>query len=170
VFTDVSKPSASREHGPEQQAGGSQTVLTRFRALALTLALTLAVFSSAAPTLAAKGSDGGKGGSTGGSSSLTLVLLNSTDGLPHWGQKVTFNIQTTATGEPNVSLNCYLNGALVYAAVAGFYASYPWPGTQIMTLASPSWTGGAADCTARLYYISGARTVTLQTLSFHVYA
>jgi hypothetical protein len=133
------------------------------------MALTLLV-CFAVPAYAAKGNQGGKGGTPSGSSTFTLVLLTSTDGLPHWGQQVTFNVQTTATAEPNVSLNCFQNGAQVYSAVAGFYASYPWPGTQIMTLMSSSWTAGAADCTARLYYISGAKTLTLQTMSFHVYA
>jgi hypothetical protein len=104
------------------------------------------------------------------SSSLSLVLLNSTDGLPHWGQQVTFNVSTTATTQPNVSLDCYQNGTLVYGAVAGFYASYPWQGSQIFTLSSPSWTGGAASCTAALYYFSGKKTITLTTLNFQVYA
>jgi hypothetical protein len=111
----------------------------------------------------------GGGGST-GTSSLSLVLLNSTDGLPHWGQQVTFNVSTTATTQPNVSLDCYQNGTLVYGAVAGFYASYPWPWTQTFILSSPAWTGGAANCTAALYYFSGTKTITLKTLSIAVYA
>src|SRR5438552_380709 len=90
-------------------------------------------------------------------SNLSLTLLNSTDTLAHWGQQVTFNVSTTATTEPNVSLNCYQNGSLVYGAVAGFYPSYPWPWTQIFTLSSPSWTAGGADCTATLYYFSGTK-------------
>lgn len=105
-----------------------------------------------------------------GSSSLSLVLIDSTDGVPHWGQSVTFNVATTATSEPNVSLDCYQNGTLVYGAVTGFYPSYPWPGTQIMPLSSPSWTDGPASCTAQLYYFSGKKTVILQTLNFDVYA
>jgi hypothetical protein len=115
-------------------------------------------------------SAGGNGHVQTTNSSLSPVLLNSTDGLPHWGQQVTFNVSTTATTEPNVSLNCYQNGSLVYGAVAGFYPSYPWPWTQIFTLSSPSWTSGAADCTASLYYFSGKKTVTLATLRFGVYA
>src|SRR6266446_5753874 len=54
-----------------------------------------------------------KHGGTTSTSSLNLVLLNSTDGSAHWGQTVTFSISTTATTEPNVSLHCYQNGALV---------------------------------------------------------
>jgi hypothetical protein len=110
------------------------------------------------------------GGGGGGSGSFTLVLLNSTDGLPHWGQQVTFNVSTTATTQPNVSLACYQNGNLVFGAEAGFYPSYPWPGSQTFTLSSPSWTGGAASCTAKLYYFSGTKTTTLSTMNFQVYA
>src|SRR5438105_3149580 len=47
-------------------------------------------------TYAAK-SGGHGGGGTGGSSTLSLVLLNSTDGLPHFGQQVTFTVSTTVT-------------------------------------------------------------------------
>lgn len=104
------------------------------------------------------------------SSSLKLVLVNSTDGLPHYGQSVTFQVSTTATTQPNVSVQCFQGGGLVYSAEAGFYPSYPWPGTQIFPLASPSWTGGAASCTASLYYFAGRKVVTLMTLDFQVYS
>jgi hypothetical protein len=54
----------------------------------------------------------------------------------------------------------------VYSASAGFYAGYPWPWTQNMTLSSMSWTGGTASCVAQLYYISGMSSVNLASLSF----
>jgi hypothetical protein len=129
-----------------------------------------AVFAT--PTLAAKrGGGGGGGGSTsGGASHLTLILVNSTDGLAHWGQQITFSISTTATSEPHVSVICYQGGSLVYSAQSGYFAGYPWPWTQVMTLSSSLWTGGAADCTATLYSLSGSRSTTLATMSFHVYA
>src|SRR5438046_1181345 len=144
----------------------------KFRLLIGVMALLLVVSTlSAGTAFAAKGSGGGKGGGgTTGTGSLTLVLLNSTDGLPHYGQQVTFTVSTTATTEPHVSLNCNQSGVLVYTTQPGYYAGYPWPWTQTMTLASGAWTGGAADCTATLYYFSGTSTVTLGTLNFHVYA
>jgi hypothetical protein len=117
----------------------------------------------------AKGGGGGKpGGSTGGTGSLALVMVNdgNANGLPNWGDQVTFNVSTTATAEPHVDLTCSKNGVLVLGATTGFYASYPWPWTQVMTLSSPSWTGGAADCTATLYYFSGSRNTVLSTLRF----
>ncbi len=111
----------------------------------------------------------GNGGTT-STSSLSLVLLNSTDGLPHYGQSVTFTVSTTATTQPSVSLYCYQNGVLVVAGAAGFYPGYPWPGAQIFTLSGGSWTGGAANCTATLYYFNGKSNITLKTLNFQVYA
>src|SRR5262245_40226438 len=102
---------------------------------------------SATPAVAGKGNPGPSG-----TSSLSLVVLSSpnNDGLPHWGGQVTFKISTSATAYPYVDLNCYQNAALVYGAMSGFFASYPWQGTQDMTLSSASWTGGAASCTATL--------------------
>jgi hypothetical protein len=133
--------------------------------LALLMALALAAVS-VTPTFAAKPTGGTS------SSSLSLVVLYSpyNDGLPHWDGQVTFNISTTATTHPYVDLNCYQSGTLVYGAMAGFFASYPWQGTQNMTLSSASWTGGAASCTATLYYLSGTKKVILSTLTFQAYA
>ena len=140
------------------------------RTLRFTLTATLAVLLLVlAPTaLAGKGSGKGGGGNKTGSSSLSLVLLNSTDGLPHQGQQVTFSFVTTAD-RPFVSLNCYQGTAWVYSASAGFFPDYPWSTT--FGLATTSWTSGAADCTATLYTTTdGIRTTTLATLNFHVYA
>jgi hypothetical protein len=115
------------------------------------------------------GKHGGGGGSTGGSGSLSLVLVsdNNGNGAPNWGDTVTFNISTTATTQPNVGVTCSQNGVVVYSASAGFYASYPWPWTQTMTLSSQMWTGGAASCTATLYMFTskGGKSV-LATLPF----
>jgi hypothetical protein len=111
---------------------------------------------------------GGGGGSTDGSSSLSLRMVtdNNGDGQPNWSDQITFVISTTATSEPNVSLKCSQNGTVVYSASAGYYPAYPWPGTQTMTLRSTKWTGGAADCTAKLYYFSGTSTINLTSISF----
>ncbi len=109
-------------------------------------------------------------GANSSTSSLALVLLNSTDGSPHWGQQITFTVSTTATTEPHVSLACSQNGVVVYTTETGYYAGYPWPWTQTMTLSSYAWTGGGASCTANLYYFSGSKTVTLKALTLQVLA
>jgi len=138
----------------------------------MVVAVLLLAFSGVAT--AAKGGAGGGGktggGSTSGSSSLTLAMVTDSNGngLPNWGDQVTFNVSTTATTTPHVSVQCSQSGVLVYTTQTGYYAGYPWPWTQTMTLESGAWTGGAADCTASLYYFSGSKTVTLGTLGFHV--
>jgi hypothetical protein len=101
--------------------------------------------------------------------SLRLVVLNSPDGLAHWGGQVTFNVSTTATTEPHVSLKCSQGGVVVYGTQTGFYSGYLWPWTQVMSLSSVAWTGGSAECVATLYYFSGANVVSLGTLSFTAY-
>lgn len=144
--------------------------------IALVVAVTSIIGNSTlstAPVAAKSGSAApvaAKSSGTSSTSNLSLVLLNSTDGLPHWGQNVTFSVATTVTTEPYVSLDCSQNGAIVYGASAGFFPSYPWPGSQIFPLSSPSWTGGGASCTATLYYVNGKRTITLKTLNVQVYA
>jgi hypothetical protein len=126
---------------------------------------------SLAPAASAGKRPGGGGGKTTTNGTISLVPVNSTDGLPHWGQQVRFDVQTTATTEPHVDVTCYQGGTLVYSGTTGYYDSYPWPWTQTFTLSSQSWTGGDADCTAVLYSLSNTgRKTTLATLNFHVYA
>jgi hypothetical protein len=129
---------------------------------ALLFAAILVVVSASVPA-DAKGHRVNSGVTGGG---FDLVVLNSTDGLAHWGGQVTFTVSTTATTEPHVSLKCSQNGVLVYATQTGFYAGYLWPWTQVMTLSSVAWTGGSADCVATLYYFSGADVVSLATIGF----
>ena len=119
--------------------------------------------------LAGKGKHPGGGGTTsGGSLTLSMVVDNNWNGLPNWGDTITFKVSTTATTEPHVNVTCYQNGVTVYGASTGYYASYPWPWTQNMTLSSQSWTGGAASCTAVLQAYSGTSISTLATLNFSV--
>ena len=103
-----------------------------------------------------------------GTSKLGLVLLNSTDGSAHWGQKVTFTVSTTATDRPYVKLDCYQNGVWVDDQWAGFFADFAWPYMQTFPLTNATWTSGGANCTASLYYYSGKRTITVTTLNFQV--
>lgn len=140
--------------------------------LLITACLVIAPTAAyAAKPSASTGGGKGGGGKTSGTSSFSLVLLDSTDGVAHWNQRVTFDIQTTQTDKPYVDLSCSQGGAVVYRNSAGYFDGYPWPWNQTMTLSSQAWTGGDADCTARLYSAtnSGA-TTTLATMSFHVAA
>ena len=103
------------------------------------------------------------------SSSITLVQLSSArtaESGPVYGDQVTFDV-STATDRPYVLLNCYRSGEWVYAAQAGFWASYP---SKTFTLAAASWGGGPADCTARLGSLNndGTRFRELASTSFSV--
>jgi hypothetical protein len=117
----------------------------------------------------APGSGGGNGNGKGGNgnnqsgastaSSLQYAMVNDRngDGLPNWGDSITFIVSTTATSEPNVELLCSQDGVAVYGAV--------WPLTLNPTLSSAAWQGGAAECTAKLYPL-GDRKSILATISF----
>ena len=120
---------------------------------------------------AASAGKGGGGSTSGTSSSMRLVTLDSADGVPRWGQRIRFEVSTTATSQPHVSVDCYQGGARVYIATTGYYDGYAWPQTQTMTLSSTAWTGGAADCQSELYMLSnrGSKTV-LSRLAFRVLA
>jgi len=130
---------------------------------------------SGSEAASASGKGGGKpggGGSTGGGGgSLSVVMYadNNSNGQPNWGDTVTFNVSTTATAVPYVDLACSQNNAVVASASAGFFDSYPWPSSRLMTLSSRTWTGGAADCTANLgYYNTKGAFVVVASVAFHV--
>lgn len=87
-------------------------------------------------------------------SSLALVMTNdaNANGLPDYADTITWAVQTNATSVPDVRVKCYQGTTRVYYAQAGYYAGYLWPDYKFMTLASMAWTGGAASCTAELFY------------------
>jgi hypothetical protein len=105
---------------------------------------------------------GGQATARNGTGTISLVLLNSTDGLPHVGQKVTFNV---------VTVDYYDNGVWEYHASNGIF---PTSLNQVFTLASNTWMSGPADCTAYLEnwdsYSKNGKTTTLTSTSFHVNA
>lgn len=140
----------------------------RSKIAGLALSGMIAVGSSVALSPGAGAAPGG--GKAQGTSTLELVLLDSTDGLAHHGQRVTFNASTSESSEPHVDVSCTQDGVVVYRNQAGYFDGYPWPWNQTMTLSSRAWTGGAADCTATMYYFDGRKTPTAATLSFHVEA
>ena len=125
--------------------------------------------TAVAETLA-KGGGGGKGSTSGGGGSISYSLVTDSNGngSPDWGEQVTFTVSTSATTQPQVSLNCSQNGTVVYRAMTGYWDGYAWPWTQVMTLSSMAWTSGAASCTAKLYYSNGTRTYDLASQSFNV--
>jgi hypothetical protein len=142
--------------------GTSRTFL-----IVLAMATILATMATGA-AMAAKGGQGHHQSSTGGGSiSLVMVTDANGDTLPNYGDQLTFTASTTATNRPFVALDCYKGGVRVYGFSAGIFPDYPW--TQIYTLKSSMWTGGAADCTATGYYFtSNGREVIFATMGLPV--
>jgi hypothetical protein len=143
--------------------------MTRRRS-ALVASIVLVLVLAVVPTaLAGKGHPGG--GSTGGTGTISLDPPNSTDGLPHVGQKVTFSVATAATSQPWVTVDCYRNGVWLYHASNGIF---PTSLNQTFTLASNVWMSGEADCTAWLQnwdnYSKRGTISNLASTTFHVYA
>jgi len=91
---------------------------------------------------------------------LKVVMADqSFDGAPHWGDRITFEVNTTQAWN-QVSVVCTQNGEVVYGAV--------WPYPSILTLSSQAWEGGAADCAATLMAFSGAKATTIGAITFTV--
>jgi|1185.fasta_scaffold217504_2 hypothetical protein len=133
--------------------------------LEASLIATLVVGLMAATAFAGKPSAGASG-----TASLALRLVDDVNGngAANWGDTITFDVSSSATSSVQVSVGCYQGGTLVYNTNAAWYSGNPFAYMQMMKLESGAWTGGAADCTAKSYYSSGKRTITLRTLSFHV--
>jgi len=135
-------------------------------------ALALALIPAAG--LAAKGGSGGNsthggGGNTTASSSISepvMVTDTNTPGLS-LGDKVTFNVSTTATASPWVNVNCYQGDTWVYGEWHGFFPSYLYG--QTYTLGpTRMWQSGGADCTAALVSKDGRRDKILTSIGFYV--
>jgi hypothetical protein len=137
--------------------------------MAAVAVVMVTLLGASSPALAAKG--GGKPPPSGGSSSsLRLVLLDSTDGLPHYGQRITFSVSTTATTRPFVRLNCYQNGVWLVAGSIGLFPDYPWSQEFILSSGGSTggWSSGAADCDATLYSNDSKRSTDLARITFYV--
>ena len=134
---------------------------------ALITSLTFGLIAGSAFAGKGGGNGGGKGkpGGATPTGSFSLVLVDSTDGVAHWSQHITFTVTSSATYS-FVAVSCYQGGARVYRQDIGFYTGWPW--SQNFTLMSSLWTGGAADCSAELYSQNsdGTNHRTLSTMSF----
>ena len=115
------------------------------------------------------------GGKSGGASTSSISLAQpgatlaaaSATSWPRYGDVVTFNVSTGAT-DAFVNLNCYQGGTLVSETWEGFFDGAL--GDRMFGLYSPMWTGGGADCTARLVSYAGGRWKPLASTGFSVQA
>ena len=138
-------------------------------ALVATVILVLVVGTTLAgkPTSSGGGGHKGGGGTTsGGTGTITLhnplVVDRNGNGTPNWNDVVTFDISTSAS-QPWVKLVCKQSGTVVAQGIAGYFDGAL--GGRDFGLASPSWSGGAADCTAYLQSYSGS---IYGSTAFHV--
>ena len=134
--------------------------------LAGTISAALLVGLASGTTLAGKGGGKGGGGQTSGSGTISLVVLDGTDGLANHRERVGFDMATSATDRPFVGVRCWQGANWVLDGYTGYFETYmydPW-----VTLDSPYWTAGVeADCTARLfYYDKRGNQKVLATLDF----
>jgi hypothetical protein len=109
---------------------------------------------------------GGGGKPTRGDGTIALVVLDGSDSVANYRERVAFNVSSSSTDRPFVGLRCYQNGNFILDGYTGYFETYmydPW-----ITLGSPYWNPDlAADCTARLfYYNSRGNQVVLATTSF----
>jgi hypothetical protein len=142
--------------------------LGRFTAagvLALSLALVPAAFAAKG---GGSGGGGGKpsGGGSGGVSAPIMVTDVGTAGVSY-GDTVTFTVTTTAS-QPYVQLKCFQNGTMVAQGWGGYFAGSL--NGQDFVLSSPSWTSGAADCTAYLVVYTSRGSSVIGSTSFHASA
>jgi hypothetical protein len=139
-------------------------------ALALVPAAGLAAKGGNAGAQGGGGGKPGGGGSRGDGSSITgpfMVTDTNTPGLSR-GDRVTFNVSTTATTRPWVNVNCYQGGTWVYGEWHGFFPEYLYG--QTYTLGpTRMWQSGGADCTAALVSKDGNRDKILTSIGFYVY-
>jgi hypothetical protein len=127
------------------------------------LAISLALVPAA---LAGKSKPSGGGGSSTITGPVMVTDANG-NGLPNFGDTVTFNVSTTATSQPYVNVLCYQNGVQVMNSWNGFFDQALNP-TRNFGLYSPEWQSGAASCTAWVDMYTKRGTAQLASVSFQV--
>ena len=124
----------------------------------------------AAPHNGGGGGKGGKGTSYTASfvgSNPVMVTDNNGNGLPNYGDTITFNVTSTAPYY-GVKVICYQNSVQVWTQTQGFYPGWLWGHDYV--LSGGSWTSGAANCTATLFSqnADGSNTQNYATINFSV--
>jgi len=136
--------------------------------------------SGIAPSAMASSSDatlstlakGGKPSLVASDSTIALVALDSpADGVPHFEQHVTFDVHTSATPYPFVTVTCSQNGAIVYQQ--SMRMDLGTLVSRTFTLGpTPMWQSGGADCTGTLEnwddYSKNGKITALASTTFAV--
>jgi hypothetical protein len=140
------------------------TMLRTKRAIGVFVIATLLVVGPAAFVGLAKGRHSGVS-----ATSLEVVNVDPTDTVNNYGDTITFTVDTNATSYPFVALVCFQGEDMVYSKTVGIFPDYSW--SQNFLLSSAWWSGGAADCTASVYYFtSNGRERTVASLAVPIAA
>jgi hypothetical protein len=117
------------------------------------------------------GGGGGKVSYTGSfvGTNPVMVTDNNSDGMPNYGDTITFKVTSTA-GYPMVRLLCTSGGVTVDDQNVGFYPGWVWSQNYQLSHWYYWPSDSAADCTANLYYQGAKGNVNLATMTFHVNA
>jgi len=115
------------------------------------------------------GGKGGGGGGGGGGASVSWRMVEDTDGngAPNWNEVITFDFSTSAD-RPTISLTCWQGGVVGYGDSRPMYWPNAFDDPGNFTLASMSWTGGDATCTAYLKAMTRNKISTLGSKTFTV--
>jgi hypothetical protein len=104
---------------------------------------------AAKPTAGTGGHGGHKGGGTAsGSISVVMVTDQNNDGLPNYGDRITYDVSKVGVAYPFITTTCVQDGVTVMTTFAGYYPEYMWQGARVINLWSDVWTAGPATCTA----------------------
>ena len=116
------------------------------------------------------GGNPGKGADSGDSLTLVMVTDKNGDGLPNFGDTVTFAVHTTATAYPWVTVKCIQNGTLVGQGTVGIFATSV--GRNFTLGPTSLWRSGTASCSATLEnwdsYSRNGKITVLASTSFPV--
>ena len=141
---------SSWETEPRADASRPQRARRLLGAAAEASLITLLAFgliTGSALAAPGNGKGGGGGGKTTGT--ISLLVLDGADAQANHGERVAFEVSTTATDRPFVGVRCWQGSTWVLDGYTGYFPTYmfdPW-----VTLDSAYWTvGREATCTARL--------------------
>ena len=128
--------------------------MKRMAIAALAVAVSLSA-SVSAQQGQGKGKGNGKGESSTATFAVTLVTDNNSNGVPNWGDQISFQIFTTETTDPRVQVMCFQDGDVVYGAL--------WqPNNSVLTLSSRAWQGGRPNAPPRSTTSRTTRSPTLR--------
>jgi hypothetical protein len=114
------------------------------RRMAVCTAVIAVMALAVSPALATRGGHGG------GKNSPSTATVTSNQSDPHYGDTVTFSVTGADTSLPlQIQLQCFQSGTIVYGETEWYDHTFVLGGSISPWMMND---GGAADCTATLFY------------------